>query len=807
MVENAILLIEITLVIPEQLAGKRIAVTGSTGFLGTALVERLVRSVPDSELILLVRPGRRGAGARVTRDVLKNDAFNGLRNEMGKDAFNDYCDKRVTAVAGDVGTDGLGLTGDDLDLWLTADVIIHSAATVSFDSPLDTAVEVNLLGPQRIANLCNEHGVTPHLVAVSTCYVAGSRRGSAPEQLVDESPYFVEVDWRREVDAARRSRLDEETASRQPGRLSQFRAAAQRELGAVGTPALAAKTETLRQAWVTDQMVENGRARASSLGFPDAYAYTKALGELALVERREDVPVSIVRPSIIESAWSEPVPGWIRGFRMAEPVIISYARGLLSEFPGVPEGVVDVIPVDMVVAAIVAVAARGPKDDGPDVTQVASGSANPLRYKNLVDYAEDWFTRNPIYDELGQPIAVAAWQFPGRGRVERQLVRARTGLERADQVLEKLPLRGKTAAYAMELQARKELLDQASGYVELYGAYAECEALYGVSNLLGLWEELSEQDQADFGFDPRIVDWKHYVQNVHLPSVVRQARAKTTPGKKIGPSRSTRLREQVLSPDRQMAVFDLENTIIASNVVTSFAWLATRNLSPRDRMIFAAKAISQGPGWLALDRKDRSDFLRSFYRNYRGAEVDQIEADAQELLSDYLLTKSFPAAIRRVRAHRALGHKTLLITGALDFVIEPLRPLFDDIISAKMGSVNGRYTGGMTSVPPTAENRFQALSDYATARDIDLRESVAYADSSSDLPMLEAVGFPVAVNPETKLASIARKRGWLVEDFQKQSGAPNRPLPLAPRTGALAEPLVSAMMNRSPGVAEEKTRR
>ena len=202
--------------IREQLAGKRIAVTGSTGFLGTALVERLVRSVPDCELILLVRPGRRGAHARVTRDVLKNDAFNTLRNEMGKDAFSEHCDGRVTAVAGDVGTDGLGLSGSDLELWLSADVIIHSAATVSFDSPLDTAVEVNLLGPQRIANLCNEHGVSPHLVAVSTCYVAGSRRGSAPEQLVDESPYFVEVDWRREVDAARRSRLDEETASRQP---------------------------------------------------------------------------------------------------------------------------------------------------------------------------------------------------------------------------------------------------------------------------------------------------------------------------------------------------------------------------------------------------------------------------------------------------------------------------------------------------------------------------------------------------------------------------------------------------------------
>ena len=802
------MLLERELVIVENLAGKRIAVTGSTGFLGTALIERLVRGAPDCELILLVRPGRRGAQARVDRDVLKNDAFNRLREDLGKDAFDEMCQRRITAVAGDVGTDGLGLSGDDLATWLSADVIIHSAATVSFDSPLDTAVEVNLLGPQRIANLCNEHGVSPHLVAVSTCYVAGSRRGSAPEQLVDESPYFVDVNWRREVDAARRSRQDEENASRQPKQLEQFRTEAQRELGAVGTPALASKTESIRQAWVTTQMVENGRARASSLGFPDAYAYTKALGELALVESRGEVPVSIVRPSIIESAWSEPSPGWIRGFRMAEPVIISYARGLLSEFPGVPEGVVDVIPVDMVVAAIVAVSARGPKESGPDVTQVASGSANPLHYKNLVDYAEEWFTANPIYDDLGQPIAVAAWQFPGRGRVESQLRRARTSLERADAVLEKLPLRGRTAEYAMQLQARKELLDQASGYVELYGAYAECEALYGLENLLGLWEELSEEDRANFGFDPRVVDWKHYVQNVHLPSVVRQARAKTTPGKKTGPSRSTRLRSQVLSPDRQMAVFDLENTLIASNVVTSYAWLATRRLPPSERMAFAVRALSQGPSWLALDRKDRSDFLRSFYRNYNGASVEQIENDGRELLSDYLLTKSFPAAIRRVRAHRELGHKTLLITGALDFVIKPLEPLFDDIISAKMRTdESGRYTGGMTALPPTAENRYQVLVDYANAHGIDLRECVAYADSSSDLPMLEAVGFPVAVNPETKLASVARKRGWLVEDFVKQSGAPARPIPLAPRTGARPEPLLSRMMNVGSGVAKEKARR
>ena len=140
-------------------------------------------------------------------------------------------------------------------------------------------------------------------------------------------------------------------------------------------------------------------------------------------------------------------------------------------------------------------------------------------------------------------------------------------------------------------------------------------------------------------------------------------------------------------------------------------------------------------------------------------------------------------------------------------VIKPLEPLFDDIISAKMATNGDAYTGGMKTVPPTAENRYQALTDYADAHGIDLRESVAYADSSSDLPMLEAVGFPVAVNPETKLAAIARKRGWLVENFELQSGAPSRPLPLAPRTGAQREAWLSRVMNSNIASTKEGIRR
>ncbi len=162
------------------------------------------------------------------------------------------------------------------------------------------------------------------------------------------------------MDNARRARRDAESASRTPESLARFRTEARRELGAAGGPLLAERTEQLRSRWVSARMVEAGRARAASLGWPDAYAYTKALGERALLANRGDVPVSIVRPSIIESALAEPAPGWIRGFRMAEPVIISYARGLLDEFPGVPEGVIDVIPVDLVTVVWKRVARQDP---------------------------------------------------------------------------------------------------------------------------------------------------------------------------------------------------------------------------------------------------------------------------------------------------------------------------------------------------------------------------------------------------------------------------------------------------------------
>lgn len=772
--------------IAESLAGKRIAITGSTGFVGTALVERLLRAVPDCELVLLVRPGRRTSPAeRVRKEILKNDAFDRLRKDL-KDSAEDFdamCARRITTIAGDVSSDGLGLADADRAILATCDIVIHSAAAVSFDSPLDSAIEINLLGPTRIAHTLQDLKVTPHLVAVSTCYVAGNRRGNAPEQLVSEGPFDLGLDWRSEVQASRRLRSDAEAASRTPEQLEVFRKGARQELGAAGAPALAAKTEQLRTDWVKDQLVQAGRARAASVAWPDAYAYTKALGEQALMDEKRDVPVSIVRPSIIESAVAEPKPGWIRGFRMAEPVILSYARGLLKEFPGVPEGTIDVIPVDIVVAAIIAVAALGP-ERAPEITQVASGDVNPLNYRTLVDNIRSWFTEHPIYDSEGQPILVPDWNFPGRGRVQKQLKRAQSLAERAESTLQSLPLRGTQAKWSAKLEERKNDIERALEYVELYGLYTECEAIYQVDNLLSIWNDLSESDQRAFCFDPRIVDWSDYIHNIHLPSIVQHARVKTQPGK-TKTDRTKRLRTNVLSPDRHVAAFDLENTLIASNVVESYSWLATRRLNTPERVRYVLRTLKESPQLLSMDRKDRGDFLRYFYRRYEDAPIDQIDEDAREMLTQLIITKSFPDGLRRVREHRALGHRTVLITGALDFAVAGLKPLFDEIVAAEMSvRPDGTYSGEMKRVPPTGETRAQVLADYCEAEGFRLEECVAYADSTSDLPLLEAVGHPVAVNPETRLAAIARKRGWLVENW---STAPGMPKPILPIGTLLSE--------------------
>ncbi|GMA90443.1 hypothetical protein GCM10025869_09720 [Homoserinibacter gongjuensis] len=227
---------------------------------------------------------------------------------------------------------------------------------------------------------------------VSTCYVGGLRKGVVPEARLGHR-----IDWRAEYAAAKSARERVELASRQPAQLRAFMDRARAEHGKEGPQSVARASEEARVAWVTEALVDAGRTRAESLGWTDVYTLTKAFAERAAEELWADAggSLSVVRPAIIESAVAHPFPGWIDGFKVADPLILAYGRGLLPEFPGLPDSVLDLIPVDYVVNAILAAAANPPKGE-PEYFHIASGASNPLPFHRMFENVNAYFTANPM---------------------------------------------------------------------------------------------------------------------------------------------------------------------------------------------------------------------------------------------------------------------------------------------------------------------------------------------------------------------------------------------------------------------------
>src|SRR6266516_7810196 len=430
--------------IAEALKGKTILVTGSTGFLGKSIVEKCLRSVPEiARIHLAIRSSaRRPASERLEREVLSSPAFKRLKEELGEDAFARLAAQKLDVIEIDLGRDGLGLTDEARDQLRACDVVIHSAAAVEFDNPADLSAQTNLLGAARLVEALKASGARPHLVHISTAFVGGMLRGVVRE----ESPLDPGLNWRHEAQVLSGLRGPVEQESRRPEVLSRLRREATSRMGPAGTPAVARATERLRDRWVKDRLIERGRVHANSMGFSDIYSFTKAMAEHAVVELHGDIPLSIVRPSIIESALAEPFAGWLEGFRMAEPLILAFGRNILRDFSGLPDSLLDVIPADFVVNTVLAVAANPPPDAKPRVYHAASGSRNPLRFRRIVDEARTYFTAHPLRDRFGQAIGTPSWTYPTR---QEMATRARTALrvvEAAQWFVERLPLGASTAS-------------------------------------------------------------------------------------------------------------------------------------------------------------------------------------------------------------------------------------------------------------------------------------------------------------------------------------------------------------------------
>ncbi len=548
--------------------------------------------------------------------------------------------------------------------------------------------------------------------------------------------------------------------------LAKLAAQASREHRRAGPSAVAADTEARRLAWVRERLVAAGTERARSLGWTDVYTFTKALGERAVEElgAAAQLPVSVVRPAIIESALRHPYPGWIQGFKMAEPIILAFGRGDLPEFPGAPDAVCDIVPVDHVVAVLLAVlAAPAPEPGRPAYLHVSSGQRNPLTFHRLYTEVREYFTADPLPQPDGGRAAVPTWEFPGGEPVERLLWLAERAHATADAVVRHLPGSPRTRSAAQRLDRHGRRLAFLRRYHDLYRPYTETELSFSTDRLLALHDALEAPDREEFGFDPAVIDWGHYLREVHCPAVTAGLRVLSSAPRRPAPARCAPKGSGSHRP--VLAVFYMDGTVLSATVVDSLLWLRTAGAAPAARLRETAATLARLPGFLLADARDRGSLLRAVYRGYAGADPDRLAAlvDAE---ADRVLARVSPAALRAVREHRAAGHRTVLVTGAVAPLTRPLAPLFDVIVAAELAvGPDGLCTGFLAAPALVGEARAAWLARYAAQSGADLAECHAYADSHSDAPLLAAVGHPVAVNPDVALARTARARRWPVVDW------------------------------------------
>src|SRR6059058_2110864 len=561
--------------IADLLAGKRLLLTGVTGFVGEALLERILHDLPDTSVVVVVRArGGMSAVDRVT-ELLRKPAFGRLRERDGADVVDALIGARITVLEGDL--PDVPPLPDDLD------VVIHCAGEVSFDPPIDEGFATNLHGSLAMLRAVHASGSRPHYMHVSTAYVAGRREGHVTEGSLDHW-----VDWKAESDAAQRMRVAADDASRTPEQLAEFLHEAEVEHGASGPMAIAGDAERRRKEWVRKRLVDAGRERARTLGWTDCYTFTKAMAERAVEHTTSAVagaepgetalPLTILRPTIIESALEQPYPGWIEGFKMAEPIILAYGRGELPEFPGVPDSTIDIIPIDYVVNATLAAAAHPPAPGSPAYFTICSGARNPLTFSRLYELVRSYFREHPLEQRGRGAARTPEWQWPGAERVDQLLRLAERAQKTADRVVTHLPRSTRTRGWARELDRQKRRIDFLRRYFDLYRPYAEAELLFGDSRTLALHEALHPDDAEVFGFDAADIDWPHYIEGVHTPAVTSTLRALSG-----GPSRGEPVRSEVggarTDSGRVVAVFDMDGTLLPSNVVESYLWLRLPELA------------------------------------------------------------------------------------------------------------------------------------------------------------------------------------------------------------------------------------
>jgi len=506
----------------QTLRGKQILLIGATGFIGKVWLEHLLSNVPDiGKIYVLVRRQRTTTAQRRFEKIVEESPVFDPLEQRHNGAFARFFGDKVEVVEGDISKPGLGLESATRErLARSLDLVVNSGGLTDFNPDLRDALASNVESAAYLVDFLREsdHAALMHL---STCYVVGRRDGRVDERLqpnytpADIEGFDAEREWQslqelvRQVEARGQSPEIEAALRRQAlGR--------KKPEDATGGAELENLIRKNRIRWMRNRLTRAGMRRAQHFGWPNTYTFTKSLGESLLATRGAGLPISVVRPSIVETSTREPFRGWNEGINTSAP--LSYLLGTyFRQLPTNERKCLDLIPVDMVCRGMTLIAAALIQRRHQQLYQLATSASNPCDMGRAIELTalahrkhyraqqglEHWlksrFETIPVSKERYQKLSVPAQKFVVQG-----INRAASALQ-----MKKPPF-----ARAERDLARVEKL------IQLYEPFIlHNEQVFESQNVQLLSAALPEDEREQFAYEPNTVDWWEYWINIHVPAL------------------------------------------------------------------------------------------------------------------------------------------------------------------------------------------------------------------------------------------------------------------------------------------------
>ena len=506
---------------------KTLLISGTTGFLGKVILEKILRDIPDIKRIyVLIRPKKKfSPQERLKREIFASPLFERLKNEIswnassassssssasaspssdvskkdaencsekarsnkkyGNHTYESYVESKVIPISGDVSKENLGIGQAELEeLKESVQAIIHCAATVEFQERLDQAIRLNIFGPLRVLELAKDCRRLQSFVHVSTAYA----NSNLPEGPIEERLYPMHLDPEQVIKMV----LDIED----PKEIEK----------------------------ITPNLIKN---------YPNTYTFTKSIAEHLLVKYRNNVPLAICRPTMIGASLKEPEPGWVDAVSAAGAVFLVVGLGYLSIMPGDVNKIGDHVPVDFVSNAIIMISADiarlnsnrtlsfhnfNPKTNSNTnglskqseyrIYHSGTSTTNPMKWKVVEDNIAVWWVQHKPKKSVGRR---ASFKMYPRRRSYMVSHFFRYGLlSRAYEYYAKAI---DTKFHNKMAQDLKKLSERVLNFGQQFGHFTCNEWLFSSGHSLQALALLSPEELEVFGFDAKDINWDAYVIN------------------------------------------------------------------------------------------------------------------------------------------------------------------------------------------------------------------------------------------------------------------------------------------------------